>query len=697
MSAVHAPWPPFEAGWFQELVEVSQAAVFVYSGGRILYVNPEAIELCGRARDELLALPPIEIVHPGDRPGFRRQERRLRHTGSGSALEFRVLRPDRSVRWVTFSVRTLDIEGQRIAVGSAMDITRRVEAERELRESREWLEMAQWAGRSAAWEWSPKDDSMRIVGSAPEVYGIPRERVPKTGAQMRHMIPPDDRSTLDEAILESAATGRPFTIEHRLVVTGTDTRWISVRGQAFRNPDGQVERVLGVSADVTDQRRAEAERAYLATHDHLTGLLNRREFEKRLEQSLRSATLRGASHFLCYLDLDDFKVVNDTCGHEAGDRLLGQLARIFTGTLPAQDVLGRLGGDEFGFVFLNCPPREAERRAQRLLEATTSFRFTWDDKVFRIGASIGLVHVDARASGTAELLRCADGACYVAKAHGRNRIHYSKPGDSEVAQHRMRSLWIQRLTMALDEDRFRLYAQPIVPLDETNNPPMRELLLRLEGSNGKLIEPGEFLPAAEHSRLMPQIDSWVVRHAIPAIAAQGPAAADRRVVFTINLSGQSLGSVIFMEELQDILSGTGIPAHRICFEVTETAAISNLDTARSFMETIRSMGYRFILDDFGSGLSSFKYLRTLPVEFLKIDGALVSGIDSDPVLREMVQAVHRIGGTMHVKTIAESVETGAIHAVLREIQVDYCQGYWTGPPGPFFPAQASGAADSRPG
>ena len=214
---------------------------------------------------------------------------------------------------------------------------------------------------------------------------------------------------------------------------------------------------------------------------------------------------------------------------------------------------------------------------------------------------------------------------------------------------------------------------------------MREILLRLDSGDGTIIEPGQFLPAAEHSRLMPQIDSWVVRQALETISSVENSTSRTRTVYTINLSGQSLGSASFMEQFQDVLSGTGIPAHRICFEVTETAAISDLDSARSFMEIIRSMGYRFVLDDFGSGLSSFGYLRSLPVDFLKIDGTLVTGVDDDPVLRGMVQSVHRIGRTMRMKTIAESVEDESIFTTLREMEVDYFQGYWTGRPEPFLP------------
>jgi len=685
VPVVQASKPPFGEDWFRKLVESFQAAVFVYARGKIVYVNSEAVRLCGADAEEILKLRPIELVHPEDREAFVQQEKRLRHSALPGALAMRLLRPDGQTRWVIFSVTTIERDGRQVAVGSAMDITRRVEAERQLRESREWLEMAQWAGRSVAWEWNPATDAMLLSGSASEIYGVPEERVPRTGTEMRAMIPPDDRTVLDEAVVESAATGRPFSIEHRLIVSQEDHRWISVRGQAFRGPDGQIERVFGVSADVTDQRRAEAERAYLASHDHLTGLLNRREFERRLEQSLRSARNGTVMHTLCYLDLDDFKVVNDTCGHEAGDRLLGELAATLRENTPVHDVLGRLGGDEFGCIFHDCPPREAERRAQRLLDAVSSFRFSWQGKVFRIGASIGLVSIDAGAGNTNDVLGLADGACYVAKAHGRNKIHCSDAGDYEVEQRHLRSHWIQRLNVALEEDNFRLFFQPIVPLDATRNPPMREILLRLQDQSRSLIEPGEFLPAAEHSRLMPQIDTWVVRHALPLISTLERSSSGGDFVYTINLSGQSLGSVTFMEELQDLLSRTGIPTQRICFEVTETAAISNLDAARHFMEAIRDLGYRFILDDFGSGLSSFGYLRSLPVEFLKIDGSLVSGVGDDDVLREMVQAVHRIGRTMQMKTIAESVENEAIFTALRDIEVDYCQGYWTGRPRPFPP------------
>ncbi len=672
-----------EDAWFRSLAERFAIALFIYRKGRLVYVNPATAHLTGYPIADLLQMGPRHIVHPDDWPVVLELERELRHSGSPGWIEFRIVRADGTVRWVTYSVTTMESAGAAVAVGTAVDTTRRAEAERSLREYREWLEMAQRAGRSLAWEWHRGDDRLIVAGSPEEVYGTDSSSIPRTGTELLRAIPAEDVSIIQGAIRESARTGRPFAVEHRLSLGPRDHRWITVRGQAFLGPDGRLARVAGVSADVTDRKRAESERNYYATHDPLTGLLNRREFERRLGAAVSRARRGGPPHALCYVDLDDFKVVNDICGHAAGDQLLRGLASALVSSLPPEDAVGRLGGDEFGALLADCPPAEARRRAEHLLEAVRNYGFTWDGQVFEVGASIGIVTIDGSSGEPQDLLRAADNACYVAKNRGRNRIHVWQPDDAEVRDRTLQAAWIQRLKAALAAGSFRLLAQPIVPLQGGNRPAMVEILLRLEEPGGRTVPPAEFIPAAERAQLMASIDRWVVHTALQGLLRTGFPSAGEESLVTLNLSGQSLSDPSFMEAMEQEIQGTGIPAHRICFEITETAAISDLAGARSFMQRLREIGCRFILDDFGRGLSSFTYLRTLPVQYLKIDGDLVRDIPRDPVRREMVLAIHRIGRAMDLTTIGESVESGATLELLREMGIDYAQGFHTGRPRPF--------------
>ncbi len=669
--------------WFRALAERFAIALFVHHKGRFVYANPATASLSGYPVAELLRMGLSEIVHPDDWPMVVELERELRHSGNPGWIEFRIVRSDGTVRWVTYSVTTMEVDGLNVAVGTAVDTTRRAEAERALREYREWLEMAQRAGRSLAWEWHRDNDRLIIAGSPADVYGTDPDQVPRTGAELLRNIPAEDISIIQGAIRESARTGRPFAVEHRLLLGPRDLRWITVRGQAFLGPDGRLTRVAGVSADVTDRKRAESERNYYSTHDPLTGLLNRREFERRLEGAVSRARRGGIPHALCYVDLDDFKVVNDICGHGAGDQLLRGLASALASSLPPEDSVGRLGGDEFGALFTDCPETEAQRRAENLLEAIRSYGFSWEGQAFEMGASIGIVLIDRDCAEPHDLLRAADNACYVAKNRGRNRIHVYRPDDTEVRDRTVQATWIQRLKAALASGSFRLMAQPIVPLSSETHPPMVEILLRLQEPGSKAIPPTEFIPAAERAQLMASIDRWVIRTTFQSLTRNSSPQNENAILFTINLSGQSLSDPSFMESIERELQGTGLPAHRICFEITETAAISDLSSARSFMERLREIGCRFILDDFGRGLSSFTYLRTLPVQYLKIDGDLVRDIVHDAVRREMVLAIHRIGRAMNLTTIGESVESAATLELLREMGIDYAQGSHTGRPAPF--------------
>lgn len=432
--------------------------------------------------------------------------------------------------------------------------------------------------------------------------------------------------------------------------------------------------------DITKQKEHADELNHLATHDSLTGLVNRREFERRIKRLLVSTQKDKREHALCFMDLDQFKVVNDTCGHAAGDAMLHQLSTVLFDIVRHRDTLARLGGDEFGILMEHCGLDDAHRVAASLQKAVQDYQFIWEGRGFKVGVSIGLVPITSETGDLGELLKQADAACYMAKDNGRNRIHIYQAEDSETTQRHGEMQWATRVQQAVAEDRFCLFAQLIEPLNGSTDCHY-EFLIRMLDSKDELIPPGAFLSAAERYNLAEKIDHWVIEKAFHTLASN-PVFMEKINFCSINLSGQSLTSVGMLEFIMTQLQKTGVDGDKICFEVTETAAISNLSTAMKFISTLKGFGCRFALDDFGSGLSSFGYLKNLPVDYLKIDGMFVKDIVDDPIDHAMVKSINEIGHVMGMKTIAEFVENDVIKGMLKEIGVDYAQGFGIGKPQP---------------
>jgi diguanylate cyclase (GGDEF)-like protein/PAS domain S-box-containing protein len=444
----------------------------------------------------------------------------------------------------------------------------------------------------------------------------------------------------------------------------------------IRDAGGQIIGAVMVLRDVTEQRRVAEELSFQATHDALTGLINRFEFERRLKRVIATATSDDSRHAMCYLDLDQFKVVNDTCGHSAGDQLLHQLAQLLRSKLRKRDTLGRLGGDEFGVLLERCPPERARRIALSLVDAVNEFRFEWEGRRFVVGVSIGLVSFGAENGGVQGVMAAADASCYAAKDRGRNRVHVYEPHDQDLVRRQGEMHWVSRITHAIEEDRLLLHAQPIMPLQsKLNLAPHYEILLRLQDEHGEIIPPGAFIPAAERYNLMGQIDRWVIRRVCELLSRKNRGDGVVLPICSINLSGHSLGDESLQSFIRDQLDRCRVPPQTLCFEITETAAIANLSTAREFIHDLRKLGCAFALDDFGSGMSSFSYLKSLRVDYLKIDGAFVKDIAHDPVDRAIVNAINIVGHTLGIKTIAEYAESHEIIQRLTEIGVDFAQGY----------------------
>ena len=421
--------------------------------------------------------------------------------------------------------------------------------------------------------------------------------------------------------------------------------------------------------------------SYQASHDGLTGLINRHEFERHLEYLIDLASSDEREHALLYMDLDQFKIINDTCGHLAGDEFLRQLAAVMKSKLRKSDILARLGGDEFGILLMDCPLDKATEIGELLRAAVEHFHFFWDNRTFTAGISIGIVSVRPNGIDPAMALSTADTACYMAKEAGRNRVHTAATDDQEIIRHRGEVKFVTRIKEALEQDRFCLYYQPVVPVSREQSLSHHvEILVRMVAPDGSLVQPDAFIPSAERYNLMTAIDRWVVMHALGWLEAQQP--GKDLPVFMINLSGQSLSDKQLVSDIMDRLSASSVPPGRLCFEITETAAVSNLASAVEFMQALKGLGCQFALDDFGSGLSSFTYLKRLPVDYLKIDGSFVREIANDPISCAMVKSINDIGHVMGKRTIAEFVENPAILEAVKTLGIDYAQGYGIARPKP---------------
>lgn len=471
-------------------------------------------------------------------------------------------------------------------------------------------------------------------------------------------------------------------------ITGANQKVLGTFALYFntvKHPDRReldlINRIAQIAAITIMRKQSEEQLTYHASHDSLTGLVNRHEFERRVSKLLERAQNNSDEHALYFMDLDQFKIVNDSCGHAAGDEMLRQLTAVLQNFVRKRDTLARLGGDEFGVLIEYCSLDDAYRIATTLQKAIQDYQFVWEGHMFRVGVSIGLVPVTNSATTLGELLRDADAACYMAKELGRNRIHIYHREDEHLVRRSGEMQWIARLQRALDEDRFTLYAQPIEALDGSPKKHY-ELLIRMIDEQGKLIPPGMFLPAAERYNLISRLDAWVIRRVFEAVENNRDSFADIDLV-SINLSGQSLTSPEILDGIIARLNESGIDQRKICFEITETAAISNMTRAIKFISALKLLGCRFALDDFGSGLSSFGYLKNLPVDYLKIDGMFVRNIITDQIDHAMVKSINEVGHIMGMKTIAEFVENDEIRTLVRQIGVDYAQGYGIGVPQPF--------------
>ncbi|MCC7122714.1 MAG: PAS domain-containing protein [Gammaproteobacteria bacterium] len=627
-----------------------------------------------------------EHVHPDDRLRIDRAIVRHFKTREPFDIEYRLRHRIGGYRWYrSRGIAQWDDDGRATRMsGSVSDVHERKEAELALRAEREKA-LVTLTSIGDAVVTTDATGRIEMLNSAAEKLLRTRrkEAAGKPLNEVVRIVLQRTRQPIVDPVELCMQRGRVSSRGDSLLIAADGSEYaIEYTATPIRNDEGQVWGAVLVLRNVTQERRLQQEMSYQATHDGLTGLVNRVEFERRLTRVIRHAAATGGTHALCYLDLDQFKVINDTCGHGAGDELLRQIALVLRDTVRKRDTVARLGGDEFGILMEHCSLQQATRVASSVRERIADYRFRWERHVFGVGASIGLVIIDETSEQMADVMRHVDAACYLAKEQGRNRVHVYDPGDETMERRRGEIQWVSRINNALLESRFVLYVQPAIPLQNPHAPRYLEVLLRFR--DGRVLRsPAEFLPAAERYSLSPKIDAWVLT-ALFDHYARDPALFRRDTLFAVNLSALSLCDESFLGFLDAALARSAFPADLLCFEITETAAIGNLSRAVQFFNAMRARGCRFALDDFGSGLSSFGYLRTLPVDFLKIDGLFVRDCVEDPIDFAMVKSINDIGHVMGIKTVAEFAENAAIEAKMRDLGIDYAQGYGISEPLPLL-------------
>ena len=669
-------------GLFENVVD----GVYIASrDGELITANPALVEMLGfDSAEELKAAGRTTLlyVNPIDR---ERVFARLEAEGVVKNFEYRLRRKDGREIVVLENARAVYDDNGNVAAheGTITDITDRKRAETRVFEEKE---RAQVTLQSIGDGVITTDAEGRIDYINPVAQDL-------TGWDMRSArnVPIDDimtiinlhtRATVENPVLRCLKEGRVISLEDNSILISKNAEEVPIQDSAapIRDRIGNVIGSVMVFHDVSKETRLFRQLSYQASHDSLTDLINRREFENRLITALDA--IRGkpdTTHALLYLDLDQFKVVNDTFGHSAGDALLRQLSEIVQSNIRSTDVLARLGGDEFGILLERCDDARTMEVAEAIRGAVEGYRFEWKDSFSSIRCSIGVVMVTSDNADVAGIMSSADVACYSAKDNGRNKVHLYRDSDASLRHEEMK--WVSRISSAVEEDRLELFFQPIIGIGKNNGQSRGhyELLLRMRDENGELVNPDQFIPAAERYNLMSTLDRWVIREALSKLADR-ESKEEAGYTIAINLSGTSLSENRFLDDVIKELEKQKLPPGAVCFEITETAAISNLSRVVHFMNTLKKLGCKFSLDDFGSGLSSFTYLKNLPVDYLKIDGQFIRNVAEDSVDESMVKAISEVGHAMGIETIAERVETKQVLEKLGSLGIEFAQGYYIARP-----------------
>ena len=662
---------------------------------KILLPNESAASLVGLEPEQLVGREVSDLVKPAYRALFRKTvAKRLAGENAPRRLEIQLINGNQSGLWVETQSSNIEYHGQRAILTVARDVSHRKSLEVSLSRSKR---QAQYTLESISEGVITTDNVGRIdyMNLAAETL-IGTNRDDASGhrvGELFTLVDDADRRPLGDPVERCLAMRRRVNMGRRAVmlsVDGEHEHSVEITASPVRGPGDSISGTVVVFHDVGELRGLTRKMSYQATHDPLTGLVNRREFERRLEEAMDSAHAEEAVHMLFYMDLDRFKAVNDTCGHLAGDNMLREVAALIKEEVRDSDFVGRLGGDEFGALLIGCPIEKARQIASDICAAVANYRFVWKDKIFNIGISIGLVEISHATGTLQDIMSAADSACYMAKQQGRGQVHIYSARDEVIARERGDIQWLRQLQTALHEDGFELAVQPIIAMSgKADSGPSVEVFIRLSEARGQTTGTAEFLRPAERYQMMPQIDRWVINASLGAIAS-GKIKLSAHRSCAINLSGQTLGDESFLGFVVDSLDRSGVAPSAICFEVTEAAILSNVQHAQRFIEVLHGIGCEFSLDDFGSGLGSFSSLKHLPIDYLKIDGTYTRNLQTDLVNQEMVSAMIKLARTMQFRVVAEQVEHQEDFDWLRDIGVDFVQGYFVERPAALGTASMTG-------
>jgi diguanylate cyclase (GGDEF)-like protein/PAS domain S-box-containing protein len=682
-AAPSAPESPPDNGGsalFEALAETLPDVALIHTN-TILFANRAAGELFGIAPETLVGKPITDLLRPAYR-ALMRKHVSANLDGADQPIEpfeVQLISSDELGLWAELHSKRLVFGGGPAFLSVARDITHRKSLEASLGRSKLQARITlESIGEGVIT--TDRNGTIDYMNEAGEqlLGGTRSAGIGKRLLDLLSLIDEVDRSSLGDPVAKCLAERRRVNLGRRaLLLSKQADREFSTELTAspIRGPDGQVAGCVVIFHDVSELRGLAREMSYQASHDALTGLVNRSEFERRLGAALESARGEGVGHVVCYLDLDRFKLVNDTSGHIAGDNLLREVATLLKQRVRDSDTVARVGGDEFAMLLAGCPLDKARQIADDVCQSVATQQFAWQDRLFDIGVSVGLVEVGKDGGSAESVLSAADSACYVAKQQGRGRIHVYSSRDEVLARERGEIQWLQRLQSALKENGFELYVQPIIALGGRDSPgPAVEVLLRMRDEAGGSISPVHFLPSAERYQLMSHIDRWVVQATLTALSGGTPHLPAGRTC-NINLSAQTLADDDFLEFVVDVLDHTGVDPARICFEVRESAVVGQIDQAQRFINVLHGIGCRFALDNFGSGVGSFANLKHLSLDYLKIDGTYTRDIDTDNVNREMVSAMVKLARTLDFQVVAEQVEDQAAFETLRALGVDFIQGF----------------------
>ncbi len=652
---------------------------------RILMANESAAGLVGLKPEQLAGREAADLVKPAYRALFRKtMAKHLAGEKGPNRLEIQLINGDDAGMWVEAQSTPIEHHGSKAVLTIARDVSYRKNLEVSLSRSKR---QAQFTLESISEGVITTDNEGRIdyVNHAAEsMTGTNRDdAVGHKTRELFTLIDEADRRALGDPVERCLSIRRRVNMGRRALLVSRDGKHehsVEITASPIKGPGKSISGTVVVIHDVSEIRGLTRQMSYQAAHDALTGLINRREFERRLDEAMDTAHAEEAVHILAYMDLDRFKAVNDSCGHMAGDNMLREVASLIREQVRDSDFVARLGGDEFGTLLVGCPLEKAQQIAADICNAVADYRFVWQDKIFNIGISIGLVEISHASGSLQDIMSAADSACYVAKQRGRGQVHVYSARDQAVARERGDIQWLRQLQEALHESKFLLATQPIIATGSgTATGPSVEVLIRMPDERGRPSDSADFLRSAERYQLMAQIDRWVINATLVAISSGEIKLASNRSC-AINISGQTLGDEGFLSFVVEALDRSGVSPSSVCFEVTESAISTNVQYAQRFIEVLHGIGCEFSLDDFGSGLGAFSSLKHLPIDYLKIDGTYTRNLATDQVNREMISAMITLARTMEFKVVAEQVEEQEDFDWLRQVGVDFVQGNFIDPP-----------------